>query len=82
MAMSAAHRMWRGHRQGQSTLEYILVVAAILVAVIVAANLVIKPAVNTAMTDSGSVITGATSKLKTKLGIDSGNSATPTSPTN
>ena len=55
--------------KGQSTLEYILVVAAILVAVIIAANGLIKPAVNTAMTDSGAIVTGASSKLKTGLGI-------------
>ena len=50
---------------GQSTLEYILVLAAILVAVIVAANGVIRPGVNQVMIDSKTVITGATTKLTT-----------------
>ncbi len=61
------------YNHGQSTLEYILVVAAILVAVIVAANQFVKPAVSKSMEDSSSVITGATSQLKTRLGLDGGN---------
>lgn len=56
-------------RKGQSTLEYILVLAAILVAVIAAAGLVMKPAVNQAMTDSSNTIQNATGKLKGGLGL-------------
>lgn len=59
----------RGPRRGQSTLEYILVLAAILVAVIVAAGGLIKPAVNKAMTDSKDTIESATGKLKAGLGL-------------
>lgn len=49
--------------KGQSTLEYILIIAAILVAVIAAANLLIKPAVNKAMSDAANAITDATNRL-------------------
>ena len=56
-------------RRGQSTLEYILVLAAILVAVIFAANTLMRPAVNTAMTDASNTITSATGKLKTGLNL-------------
>ena len=55
--------------RGQSTLEYILVLAAIVVAIIAAANSLVKPAVNTAMTDSSNVITGATNRLRAGLGL-------------
>lgn len=54
---------------GQSTLEYVLVLAAIVAAVAVAATTMIKPAVNKAMTDSKSVIESSTEKLKTGLGL-------------
>ena len=59
----------KGGRRGQSTLEYILVLAAILVAVIAAANTLIKPAVTKAMTDSKDTIEGGSGKLKTGLGL-------------
>jgi len=55
--------------RGQSTLEYILVLAAILVAVIAAAGSLVRPAVNQAMTDSTQTITAATGKLKAGLGL-------------
>lgn len=55
--------------RGQSTLEYILVLAAILVAVIVAAGGLIRPAVNTAMTDASTTITNATGRLGAGLGL-------------
>ncbi|MDP3723324.1 MAG: hypothetical protein Q8R91_07500 [Candidatus Omnitrophota bacterium] len=54
---------------GQSTLEYILVLAAILAAVIVGANSLIKPAVTSTMEDSQSVIETSTDRLKTGLGL-------------
>ncbi len=59
----------RTRTRGQSTLEYILVLAAIVVAIIAAANTLVRPAVNTAMTNSSTVITGATNRLRTGLGL-------------
>ena len=61
----AQKRSW----QGQSTLEYILVLAAIIVAVIVGANSVVNTGVTSAMSDAGSTISGASSKLKTGIGL-------------
>ena len=58
----------RGHR-GQSTLEYILVLAAIIVAVIVAANMLVRPAVDKSMKNSSMVIENSTQKLQEKLGL-------------
>ena len=55
--------------RGQSTLEYILVLAAILVAVIVAANSLIRPAVNQQMTQSQAIIQNSANNLKTNLGL-------------
>ena len=55
------------NRKGQSTLEYTLVIAAILVAIIAAATTFIKPAVTQTMQDSNSAITSASGKLKTQL---------------
>ena len=55
--------------RGQSTLEYILIIAAILVAVVAAAGTLIKPAVTKTMTDSGDVIKAASGKVKTGLGL-------------
>lgn len=48
---------------GQSTVEYILVLAAIVVAVIAAASTVVKPAVEEMITDAKSTLTTATAKL-------------------
>ena len=56
-------------KRGQSTLEYVLVLAAIVAAVAVASGTLIKPAINKAMTDSKSVIENSTGKLKEKLGL-------------
>ena len=55
--------------KGQSTLEYILVLAAILVAVIVAANSLIRPAVDHQMTQSQTIINSSADKLKANLGL-------------
>ena len=64
---------WRGRvrdrRRGQSTLEYILVLAAILVAVIAAANTWLRPAVDTAVHDSANTITNATGRVSQGLGL-------------
>lgn len=61
--------MKKRERRGQSTLEYILVLAAILAAVIAGATTIIKPAVTTALTDSGATMNAATAKVKTGLGL-------------
>ena len=55
--------------KGQSTLEYILVLAAILTAVILGAGMLVKPAVNQALTDSSDTMKTATGKLKSGLGL-------------
>jgi len=57
----------RGGTNGQSTLEYILVLAAILVAIIAAANSLMRPAVNQAMTDSTNAIKNATGRLQSGI---------------
>ena len=56
-------------RSGQSTLEYILVLSAILVAVILAANNLVKPAATQTMDDATQTMTAASAKLKTGLGL-------------
>ena len=56
-------------RRGQSTLEYILIIAAILVAVIAAAGTLIKPAVTKTMTESSNVIKNASDKIGKGLGL-------------
>lgn len=55
--------------RGQSTLEYILVVGAILVAVIAAATAFMKPAADKAIKDSANVIQDSAGKLKAGLGL-------------
>lgn len=57
--------------KGQSTLEYILVLAAVLAAVIVGAGSLVKPAVNSALEDSTSTMKTATGKLQAGLGLGS-----------
>lgn len=61
--------MWKRSAQGQSTLEYILVLAAILVAVILGANALIKPGAEQILKDSNSTMVNATNKLKAGLGL-------------
>lgn len=56
-------------RGGQSTLEYILVLAAIIAAIAIAAGTLIKPAVNKTMNDTKTVIENATGKLKDGLSL-------------
>lgn len=56
----------RWHRvAGQGTVEYILVVAAILAAVIAAASLLIKPAVTSTMTSAKTVVENAATQFAT-----------------
>ncbi len=57
-------------RRGQSTLEYVLILAAILATIIVAAGTVIKPAVEKTMTDSQTVIEEASGKLQDGLNLN------------
>ena len=54
---------------GQSTLEYILVIAAILAAIIAVAGTLLGPAVNKTMTDSKKIIEDSSGKLQTGLGL-------------
>ena len=61
-----------GKRGGQSTLEYILVLSAILVALIAIVGTTIagqNGAMNTTLTESSNTITAATGKIKSKLGL-------------
>ncbi|MBI4322864.1 MAG: class III signal peptide-containing protein [Candidatus Omnitrophica bacterium] len=55
--------------RGQSTLEYILVLAAIIAAIAIAAGTLIKPAVTKTMNDTKTVIEDATGKLKDGLSL-------------
>lgn len=52
----------RGKR-GQSILEYVIVLTVIVVAVAVAANTIIKPAVNTGLDNAAKTISKATGQL-------------------
>lgn len=53
----------RRYKQGQSVLEYIIVLTAIVAIIIIAAMNLIKPAVERAMNDAATSITDATSNL-------------------
>jgi uncharacterized protein (UPF0333 family) len=60
---------WRSARKGQSTLEYILLVAAVLVAIITAVVAAIRPGVeNTAAAAKATMEAGA-NKIQTGLGL-------------
>ncbi len=50
-------------RKGQSILEYVIIFAAIVAAVIVGARTLIKPAVEQGMTDTATAMKTATGKL-------------------
>ena len=69
MMTRAGHRGTDTRRRGQSTLEYILVISAILVAIIVAANGVIRPGTAQVMNDANTTMTNASNKLANKLGL-------------
>ena len=61
---------WSGRAHaGQSTLEYILVLAAIIAAVAIAAGTLIRPAMNKSMNDTKTVIENASGKLKAGLNL-------------
>jgi len=49
--------------KGQSILEYVIVLTAIVAAIVVAAGTFIKPAVDGAMKNAQSSMTGSTNKL-------------------
>lgn len=58
--------------RGQSTLEYILVLAAIVAAVALAAGNQIQPAVEKTMTDVQQTIESASGQLASGLGLPTG----------
>ena len=72
-----ARRLWRPSRRarkpfetgGQSTVEYLLVLLAVLLAVGAAANAMLRPAVEQMLADSSQVIRDSAAKVKAKLGL-------------
>jgi Flp pilus assembly pilin Flp len=50
-------------RRGQSVLEYVIVLTAIIAIIIAAATTVIRPAVTNVMNGAGNSITGAAGRL-------------------
>lgn len=57
----------RRTQQGQSTLEYILVLAAIIAAVAIAAQTVLTGGINNTMTNAGAAVNNAATNLANKL---------------
>ena len=55
--------------RGQSTLEYILVIAAVLIALVAVTLNVLRPAVTKMSGDSANTIVDASNKVKTGLGL-------------
>ena len=55
--------MIKQDEKGQGTLEYILVLLAILIAVIAGANAFIRPSVNTMFQNAGTQMDNATNRL-------------------
>ena len=53
----------RVSKKGQSVLEYVIVLTAIIAIIIAAATAVIRPAVQQTMTDAGNSITSASGRL-------------------
>ncbi len=68
---SMSMRVMRDARRarGQATLEYTLIIAAVIAAVAVAATTLVKPAVNKTMTDTSDMMQNASGKMKTGLGL-------------
>lgn len=58
-----------GNRRGQNTIEYILVVAAVIVALVAVMSTAMQPAVTQVVTDSGAAITAASGKISAGLGL-------------
>lgn len=54
---------------GQSTLEYILVIAAVLIALVAVTVQLLQPAVQRMTTESANTISGAAGKVKSSLGL-------------
>ena len=57
----------RTGRQGQSTLEYMLVLAAVLLALIAAATNLINPAASRTLQESANVINAAASQIQNRF---------------
>ncbi len=55
--------------RGQSTLEYILVIAAVLIALVAVTVNVLRPAVESMSNESANTITNAAGKVKAGLGL-------------
>ena len=58
---------WMRSRRGQSTVEYLLVLLVVLMAVIFAVKNVLQPAVNNQYNSAGGAITNATARLANSL---------------
>ena len=57
----------RRKERGQSTLEYILTLAAIIAAVAIAAKTVLTKGIDSTMTNAGKAVENAATQLDTKL---------------
>ena len=55
--------------RGQSTLEYILVIAVVLIALVAVTSTALKPAVEKMSNDSANVIKGAAGQVSARLGL-------------
>ena len=56
-----------GNRRGQSTLEYLLIAAAIIAAIAIAATALIRPAMTNTMTSAGDGVNNAAAKFSAGL---------------
>ena len=57
----------RWNRRGQSTLEYLLIAAAVIAAIAIAARTLIGPAVSNTLTSSQGAIDNAANQISSKL---------------
>jgi uncharacterized protein (UPF0333 family) len=62
-------RIKRGGR-GQSTLEYLLVLAAVLFAIIAIVGTTIRPGVERTITESNAAINNAADRLLNRMGLE------------